>query len=298
MDDLPIALLRTLLAVAESRSFSRAARLLGSSQPTVSAQVRKLEQLVGTTLIARTTRSVAPTPAAERLLPLARDMLRLQRIALGRLDARPLAGMVVIAVDESVALAHGLVELLRGFNEAWPAVDLRVDFAPANAALERFDAGLVDLVLVYGDLPAATGRPAATGLGRDRLDWFGHARAQAGDPRWPLVGLPHGESLRERVDAALSASATPHRIVAQVQSLTLGIESARQGMGLIALPAPAARRHLLEAARGHPLPALGAVPIHLLQRDPPTEAAVALRNELRQSWPARRARAPLRPPES
>jgi hypothetical protein len=65
-------------------------------------------------------------------------------------------------------------------------------------------------------------------------------------------------------------------------------------MGLIALPAPAARRHLLEAAREHPLPALGALPIHLIHRDAPTEAAVALRNELRQSWPARRARAPRR----
>ncbi len=294
MDELPIPLLRTLLAVLESRSFSRAARLLGSSQPTVSAQIRKLELLVGTTLVERTTRSVAPTRAAERLLPLARDMLRLQRIALERLDARALAGTVVIAVDESVALAHGLVELLRGFNEAWPEVDLRVDFAPARAAVERFDAGLVDLALVYGDTRASAKPPAATELGRDRLGWYGHARAQARDPRLPLVGLPQGESLRALVDAALSTSATAHRIVAQAQSLSLGIECARQGMGLIALPAPAARRHLLEAAREHPLPALGALPIHLIHRDAPTEAAVALRNELRQSWPARRARAPRR----
>lgn len=296
MDDLPIPLLRTLVAVVESRSFSRAAKLLGSSQPTVSAQVRRLEQLVGTTLIERTTRSVSPTPAAERLLPLARDMLRLQRIALGRLDARPLAGMVVIAVDESVALTHGLVDLLRGFNEAWPQVDLRVDFASASAAIERFDAGLVDLALVHGDPPASTRRPASTELGRDRLGWYGHGRPPAWDPRWPLVGLPHGTALRARADAALSAGATPHRIVAQAQSLSLGIEAARQGLGLIALPAPAARRHLLEAAREHPLPALGALPVHLLQRDAPTQAAVALRNELRQAWPARRGRLPRRAP--
>lgn len=294
MDELPIALLRTLVAVAESRSFSRAASLLGSSQPTVSAQVRRLEQLVGTTLIERTTRSVAPTAAARRLLPLARDMLRLQRIALERLDTQPLAGMVVIAIDESVALAHGLVDLVRGFNEAWPDVDLRVDFADACGVLERFDAGLVDLALVHGAPPAPGNRPAAIELGRDRIAWYGHAQPTGEDPRWPLVGLPRGSRLRARTDEALSASATPHRIVAQADSLWLGIESARQGLGLIALPAPAARRHLLEIAPGHGLPALGAVPVHLLQRDGPVAAAVALRNEIRQAWPGRRGRAPRR----
>ncbi|RPH62842.1 MAG: LysR family transcriptional regulator [Burkholderiales bacterium] len=294
MDDLPVALLRTLVAVAESRSFSRAARLLGSSQPTVSAQVRRLEQLVGTTLIERTTRAVAPTAAARRLLPLARDMLRLQRIALERLDSQPLAGLVVIAVDESVALAHGLVDLVRGFNEAWPEVDLRVDFADPGTVLERFDAGLVDLALVHGASPASANRLAAIELGRDRIAWYGHARPTGEDPRWPLVGLPRGTPLRARTDEALLASATPHRIVVQADSLWLGIESARQGLGLIALPAPAARRHLLESAPGQGLPALGAVPVHLLQRDGPAAAAVALRNEIRQAWPARRGRTPGR----
>src|SRR5690606_34658492 len=119
---------------------------------------------------------------------------------------------------ESVALAHGLVDLLRGFGEAWPEVDLRVDFTDTRAALERFDAGLVDLALVYGELPASALRPAALELGRDRLGWYGHARPTAADRRWPLVGLPRGGPLRPRVDEALSASATPHRIVAQGDS--------------------------------------------------------------------------------
>ena len=294
MDELPLSLLQALVAVAESRSFSRAARLLGTSQSTISTQIRRLEERVGTTLLERTTRSVVPTAAAQRLLPIARDMLRLQRIALSRLDARPLSGLAVLAIDESVALSHGVIDLARGFAETWPEVDLRIEVVHAAAVAERFAAGLVDLALVHGPQasPTRPGAPAQAGneLGRDRLGWFGHLRMPAPDGRWSLVGLPRGEALRAKVDAALAAGATPHRVAVEADSLAIGVEAARQGFGLIALPAPLARRHLLEPAHAEGLPALGSWPVRLLQRDALEAAAAALRNELRQAWPARRAR--------
>jgi DNA-binding transcriptional LysR family regulator len=306
MNELPLSLLQALVAVAESRSFSRAARLLGTSQSTVSTQIRRLEERVGTILLERTTRSVVPTAAAQRLLPIARDMLRLQRIALSRLDARPLSGLAVLAIDESVALSHGVIDLARGFAETWPDVDLRIEVVSAAAVAERFEAGLVDLALVHGagatstqagtpvqaDTPARAGTPAQAGaeLGRDRLGWFGHLPVPAPDRRWPMIGLPRGGALRTRIDAALAAGGMPHRVTVEADSLAIGVEAARQGFGLIALPVPLARRHLLEPAHAEGLPALGSWPVRLLQRDALEAAAVALRNELRQAWPARRAR--------
>lgn len=290
MNELPLSLLQALVAVAESRSFSRAARLLGASQSTISTQIRRLEERVGTTLLERTTRSVVPTAAAQRLLPIARDMLRLQRIALSRLDARPLSGLAVLAIDESVALSHGVIDLARGFAETWSDVDLRIEVVSAAAVAERFEAGLVDLALVHG--PGATSTQAGTELGRDRLGWYGHLRVPAPDGRWPMIGLPRGGALRARVDAALAAGGTPHRVAVEADSLAIGVEAARQGFGLIALPAPLARRHLLEPAQADGLPALGSWPARLLQRDALDAAAAALRNELRQAWPARRQRSP------
>ena len=63
-----IADLAAVLVLAEERSFTRAANRLGISQPTLSQIVRKLEARLGVLLLARTTRSVAPTEAGERLV--------------------------------------------------------------------------------------------------------------------------------------------------------------------------------------------------------------------------------------
>lgn len=67
--------LRSFLAVAEERSFSRAAERLHLAQPAVSQQVRRLERQLGATLLRRSTRRVELTAAGERLVPRARSVL-------------------------------------------------------------------------------------------------------------------------------------------------------------------------------------------------------------------------------
>jgi DNA-binding transcriptional LysR family regulator len=66
LDDLNV--LAAFLAVAEERSFTRAAKRLGVSRSALSHAVRGLEERVGVRLLARTTRSVAPTDAGEQLI--------------------------------------------------------------------------------------------------------------------------------------------------------------------------------------------------------------------------------------
>src|SRR5437867_10718152 len=81
-----LSVLSAFLAVAEERSFTRAAKRLGVSQSALSHAVRGLEEQIGVRLLARTTRSVAPTDAGEQLIASLRPALGDIRGALDRIS--------------------------------------------------------------------------------------------------------------------------------------------------------------------------------------------------------------------
>ena len=85
-DDLNV--LAAFLAVAEERSFTKAAKRLNVSQSALSHAVRGLEEEIGVRLLARTTRSVAPTEAGEELLRSLKPALTDIRAAIGRISSR------------------------------------------------------------------------------------------------------------------------------------------------------------------------------------------------------------------
>ena len=88
-DDLNV--LSAFLAVAEDRSFTKAAKRLGVSQSALSHSIRALEEEVGVRLLARTTRSVAPTDAGEELLLSLGPALTDIRASLGKISGQRVA---------------------------------------------------------------------------------------------------------------------------------------------------------------------------------------------------------------
>lgn len=133
------------LAVAEERSFTRAAAKLGVSQSALSHSVRRLEAKLGLRLLTRTTRSVAPTEAGERLIETLRPALNEIEDKLASLTAlreRP-AGTIRITTSEHAAR-----------SVLWPAisrlvaenpdvkVELDVQSGLTDIVAERFDAGV------------------------------------------------------------------------------------------------------------------------------------------------------------
>ena len=140
-----LADLTAFLAVAEARSFTRAAARLGTSQSALSHTVRRLEDRLGLRLLTRTTRSVAPTEAGERLLETlgpALDEIDAKLSALTELREKP-AGLVRITTN-----LHAAESIL------WPAIDrllpdypdvqveISIDQALTNIVADRFDAGV------------------------------------------------------------------------------------------------------------------------------------------------------------
>ena len=131
--------------VAEERSFTRAAFRLGVSQSALSHTIRALEKRLGLQLLARTTRSVSPTPAGSALL---RDLQpALERIQQSLHKVRKLsdqpAGRLRLVTSRSAAL-RVLLPKLQAFTQQYPEIVLDVTTSndPVDLVAGEFDAGI------------------------------------------------------------------------------------------------------------------------------------------------------------
>ena len=137
--------LAAFLAVAEERSFTRAAAKLGTSQSALSHTIRRLEARLGVRLLTRSTRSVAPTEAGERLFETVRpafDEIGTQLAALSELREKP-AGTIRITTSHHAAEAilwPALARLLPEYPDV--RVELSIDAALTDIVAERYDAGV------------------------------------------------------------------------------------------------------------------------------------------------------------
>jgi DNA-binding transcriptional LysR family regulator len=137
--------LLAFVAVARERSFTRAAARLGVSQSALSHTMRELEARLGVRLLTRTTRSVSPTEAGERLLNTVGP--RLEEIeaelgALGELRDKP-AGTIRLTATEYAAdeiLLPKLAKLLRAYPDI--KVEIVIDYGLTDIVAQRFDAGV------------------------------------------------------------------------------------------------------------------------------------------------------------
>ena len=137
--------LAAFVAVAQERSFTRAAAKLGVSQSALSQTIRNLEARVGIRLLTRTTRSVAPTEAGERLLHGVAprfEEIDAELDALSKLRDKP-ASTIRITSTENAANAI-LRPVLRRFLPHYPdiRVEIVVDYGLNDIVAERYDAGV------------------------------------------------------------------------------------------------------------------------------------------------------------
>jgi DNA-binding transcriptional LysR family regulator len=133
------------IAVGRERSFTRAAAKLGISQSALSHTIRELEARMGMRLLTRTTRSVSPTQAGERLLQTVGprfEEIEAELAAITELREKP-AGTIRITATEYAAdaiLLPKLAKLLREYPDI--KVEIIVDYGLTDIVAQQFDAGV------------------------------------------------------------------------------------------------------------------------------------------------------------
>lgn len=154
--------LRYMLAVAEHEHFGRAAKACGISQPTLSVQVRKLEELLGVALFERNSKAVMPTAACGRLIGHVRAAVTEAEaiLAVARNLRDPLAGRFRLGIIPTLA-PYLLPLVFAPLREALPALELEPWEDQTTALLERLRAHELDAVLLATevDRPDLASRP-------------------------------------------------------------------------------------------------------------------------------------------
>lgn len=163
--DLDLDLLRSFAAVAETKSFTRAAERLGRVQSAVSMQVKRLEDVVGSKLFHRTRRDVRLTPNGVVLLHHAQRMLRLNDQVLADFGRQAIGGRVRLGTTDTTMCFMPAV--LSRFAQSYPLIELEVRCDRSWEALDALEAGEVDLALVT----QPCGRDGGRVVRRESLMW-------------------------------------------------------------------------------------------------------------------------------
>ena len=156
--------LSAFLIVARERSFTKAAAKLGVSQSALSYTIKELEARLKLRLLTRTTRSVSPTAAGERLLRNAGpriEEIEAELAALGELREKP-SGTIRITATEyatNAVLLPKLAKLLREYPDI--KVEIICDYGMTDIVTQRFDAGVRDGEQVAKDMIAVRIGPDA-----------------------------------------------------------------------------------------------------------------------------------------
>ena len=255
--------LRAIIAVADGKSFLRAAEQLNLSQPALSRRVQKLEATVGTALLERTTRSVRLTPAGQEIVPLLRRLIEeidsslLGMMALGERQA----GRLTVASIPS-ATVRFLPDVLDQFGREYRNVRVRVLDLSATECAEAVRTGEAEFAISLpvtsdGDLSfePLTDDPYGVVCRRD------DPLAELPDPSWSdlmglrLVTVHMGSGNRTALDAGLTRAGIELRWFYEVTRLTSALALVQAGLGPSVLPrlactGPEARDLLWRPLRG------------------------------------------------
>jgi LysR family transcriptional regulator, hydrogen peroxide-inducible genes activator len=240
--------LEAIVAVAEQRSFRKAAVTLGISQPALSAQVQAAEQTLGLQIFERDRRSVLVTPAGEEVVGRARIALEAVDAVndAARRRAEPLVGQLRLGVIPTVA-PYWLPALLPVVRKKFPKLELILREDQTHRLLGQLLAGQIDVALVAIPVPgdvttAAIAREAfllAAPRGAEVLTKRGRLSERDLEDQTVLL-LEDGHCLRDQALAVCERGGAIESMEVRATSLPTLIQMVAGGMGVTLLPEAAA----------------------------------------------------------
>jgi LysR family hydrogen peroxide-inducible transcriptional activator len=247
--DLKLKDLRYLVAVADQRHFGRAAARCFVSQPTLSAQLKKLEQALGVQLVERAPNNVSLTPAGEEIVARARRIIEAsdEVVALARSQRDPLAGRLRVALLPTIG-PYLLPRVAPAIKKRLPRLELRLYEYQTAPMLEKLHGGELDvgILALPVDLPGLAARElyreAFTVALPERHRLAAHATVRIADLKdETLLLLEDGHCLRDQALEVCSRVAVKDAQDFRATSLETLRQMVATGAGVTLLPELAGR---------------------------------------------------------
>jgi DNA-binding transcriptional LysR family regulator len=245
-------LLRTFVAFVDAGSLARAASAVGRSASAVTAQMQRLQEIVGEPLLVAAGRGRVLTPAGQEFVVHARRILEANRDAWLTLRGAKADGRVALGATQDFSEST-LPALLRTFARTHPRVRLDVRIGRSGELVRASDGGTIDVVIAMRS-QALSGE---VGLVREPMLWLGAAAGLvAAQPELPLALLDPPCGFRNAAVAALEAARVPFRIAATSASLSGLTTAVAAGIAVTARTARWMRADVVDVSAEYGLPTL------------------------------------------
>jgi DNA-binding transcriptional LysR family regulator len=272
MLNIPTELLRALVTVTDTRSFTRAAQALGVTQPAVSAQIKRLQQLLGYEILDKSAPGVSLTPRGEIVVNNARRLLAVNDEILQITGGRPAGPSIRVGIPRDYAGAR-LPGVLAKFRERWPGISYNVSSQGVDDMLRDLKQGELDLVLaVFTEEPKITARH----IWSEEPVWV-RSHTTRLDPARPVPLVSYGEdsACQRLAVAALQRAGLDCNFVFTAHSLVSQMAAVEVGFGVMVMPRGRAARNRLDIWEDGPLPKLPRLYGAICVREGGEEGAVA-----------------------
>ncbi|MGO2563535.1 MAG: LysR family transcriptional regulator [Pseudoalteromonas nigrifaciens] len=261
--------LRTFVMVVEASGFAKAGDLLGLSQPAVSLQIKRLEDLLGYKLFKKQGQRQVLNQYGELLLPMAKQMMQHNDAILQLFTSESITGRVRLGIPSEFA-ARILPSIIGDFVALYPEVSLEVKSRLSKHLLSQERQDQFDLVLALNEQLDSEQFPI---FKQDQLVWVGDLSLAQNDTV-TLVTAPEGCIYRRRAIEALERSGIKYRIVYSNADLTGLIAALKEGLGITVLAKSTVPNELIYQLKTKFLPSLGDIGISLVKTASEPENAV------------------------
>ena len=261
MKNLPMDLLRSFVSVAQLNSITKAGELLGRSQPAITLQMQRLEELVDETLLVRKGKNKDLSEAGDRLYEYANQILSLNDLAVSEFSKSAVTGKIRLGIPSEFATVL-LPKIVSRLAKAYPNVTLEVNCELSKNLLTKSGKASHDLILALQDDPNAKDSALVK---TDPLVWVaGSDMTSQKVSVVPLIVASQGCIYRNRAIRMLDKSKQPWQIVYTNPDLT-GIQYAiQEGLGVTVLAKSTVPDNLKILRPSPRFPELGDVGISLL----------------------------------